>query len=149
MTYHYFLGANGGAGFQSVYEPFLAPDRNYDILILKGGPGAGKSSFMKYIGKKAEEAGEEVEYIWCSGDPDSLDAVRLPRVGVIAVDGTNPHVAEPKYPAAVDRYINLGEFYNIEACKASREDIIRCTDQYKAAYVRAYHALSAAASVED
>ena len=95
MTYHYFLGANGGAGFQSVYEPFLAPDRNYDILILKGGPGAGKSSFMKYIGKKAEEAGEEVEYIWCSGDPDSLDAVRLPRVGVIAVDGTNPHGTAP------------------------------------------------------
>ena len=93
MTLHYFLGANGAAGFQSLYESFVDPAQNHDILVLKGGPGAGKSSFMKYIGKKAEEAGEDVEYIWCSGDPDSLDAVRLPRVGVIAVDGTAPHVA--------------------------------------------------------
>ena len=149
MTLHYFLGANGGAGFQSLYEPFVDPARNRDVLVLKGGPGAGKSSFMKYIGKKAEEAGEDVEYIWCSGDPDSLDAVRLPRVGVIAVDGTAPHVVEPQYPAAVDRYVNLGEFYDIAACKAAREEILGHTGAYKAAYGRAYQALGAAAAVEE
>ncbi len=95
MVTNFFLGANSSAGFRSLYEDFTDPNKNYDILVLKGGPGVGKSSFMKYIGSRAEEQGEDVEYIWCSGDPDSLDAVRLPRVGIIAVDGTSPHDIVP------------------------------------------------------
>ena len=130
MVTNFFLGANSSAGFRSLYENFTAPEGNFDILVLKGGPGVGKSSFMKYIGSRAEEAGEDVEYIWCSGDPDSLDAVRLPRVGVIAVDGTSPHVVEPQYPAAVDRYVNLGQFYHIETCKQRREEILRHTTTF-------------------
>ena len=149
MVTNFFLGANSSAGFRSLYENFTAPEGNFDILVLKGGPGVGKSSFMKYIGSRAEEAGEDVEYIWCSGDPDSLDAVRLPRVGVIAVDGTSPHVVEPQYPAAVDRYVNLGQFYHIETCKQRREEIAACTADYKAAYARAYRALQAAGEVAD
>ena len=149
MVTNFFLGANSSAGFRSLYEDFTDPNKNYDILVLKGGPGVGKSSFMKYIGSRAEEQGEDVEYIWCSGDPDSLDAVRLPRVGIIAVDGTSPHVVEPQYPAAADRYVNLGQFYCIEDCKKRREDIVRHTTDYKVAYVRAYRALQAAGEVEN
>ena len=149
MVTNFFLGANSSAGFRSLYEDFTDPKKNYDILVLKGGPGVGKSSFMKYIGSRAEEQGEDVEYIWCSGDPDSLDAVRLPRVGVIAVDGTSPHVVEPQYPAAVDRYVNLGQFYCVEDCKQRREELIRHTTDYQAAYVRAYRALQAAGEVEN
>ena len=95
MVTNFFLGANSSAGFRSLYQDFIDPEKNFDILVLKGGPGVGKSSFMKYIGSRAEAAGEDVEYIWCSGDPDSLDAVRLPRVGITAVDGTSPHAAAP------------------------------------------------------
>ena len=149
MVTNFFLGANSSAGFRSLYEDFTAPERNFDILVLKGGPGAGKSSFMKYLGSRAEEAGEDVEYIWCSGDPDSLDAVRLPRVGIIAVDGTSPHVVEPRYPGAVDRYVNLGQFYCVEECKRRREEVTAHTAAYKAAYVRAYRALQAAGEVAD
>ena len=149
MVTNFFLGANSSAGFRSLYEDFTDPKKNYDILVLKGGPGVGKSSFMKYIGSRAEEQGEDVEYIWCSGDPDSLDAVRLPRAGVIAVDGTSPHVVEPQYPAAVDRYVNLGQFYCVEDCKQRREELIRHTTDYQAAYVRAYRALQAAGEVEN
>jgi len=149
MVLHYFLGANGGTGFQSLYEPFVAPKEQNDILILKGGPGTGKSSFMKYIGEKAEAKGLDVEYIWCSGDPESLDAIRLPGVGVIVVDGTAPHVIEPRYPTAVDRYVNLGQFHDVAACKANREQIVHSTEDYRSAYGRAYHMLGAAAEVEE
>ena len=91
MITNFFLGANRGTGFQSLDEGAVDPEKCRDVIVLKGGPGVGKSSFMKYIGKQAEERGEDVEYIWCSGDPDSLDAVRLVRRGVVVVDGTNPH----------------------------------------------------------
>lgn len=145
---HFFLGANSGRGFQNLFGRFCAPGDFYDLVVLKGGPGSGKSTMMKKIGRAMEERGEQVEYLYCSGDPGSLDGVYIPRVRTAIVDGTAPHVIEPKYPAAVDRYVNLGEFYDIEAAKTSREEIVQHTNACSAAYQRAYRALGAAAQVE-
>ena len=80
----------------------------YDVMVLKGGPGVGKNTFMREIGKTMERAGTPVEYLWCSGDPDSLDGVVLPALRCAVVDGTSPHVVEPRFPAAVGRYVDLG-----------------------------------------
>jgi len=149
MTTNFFLGANSANGFQSLYGEFVSPEQYRDLMVLKGGPGSGKSSVMKYIGKRAEEAGEVVEYIRCSGDPESLDGVFLPRIGFAAVDGTAPHVVEPQFPAAVDRYVDLGRFYNVDALKTHREEIMTHTRAYKNAYAQAYRALNAAGEVEE
>ena len=149
MTTHFFLGANSGDGFQSLFAEFCQPDEFEDLMILKGGSGCGKSTFMKRLGRELEERGEIVEYLHCSGDPDSLDGVWFPQLRVGAVDGTSPHVIEPRYPAAVDRYINLGQFYHIEAAKESRKEVIHHSDRCKAAYARAYRAMNAARQMED
>ena len=61
---------------------------------------------------------------------------------------TLPHVVEPQYPAAVDRYVDLGRFYDITAAKADAGAVKTHTRAYKAAYVRAYHSLKAARQVE-
>ena len=58
-------------------------------------------------------------------------------------------MVEPQFPAAIDRYVNLGRFYDVERCKAQRSAICGHTEQYKAAYQRAYRALRAAGEVED
>ena len=86
----YFLGANSPTGFYSLYDHLISPEEARAIYILKGGPGCGKSTLMRKIGAWAQEAGLETEYIICSGDPDSLDAVILPEKGVAIVDGTAP-----------------------------------------------------------
>ena len=91
----YFLGANAPGGFCSLYPELLPPDAARAIYILKGGPGCGKSTLMKRVADRLEEAGLEAEYILCSGDPDSLDAVVFPRAGAAIVDGTAPHAAAP------------------------------------------------------
>ncbi|MDE7218033.1 MAG: hypothetical protein K2O45_00155 [Oscillospiraceae bacterium] len=148
-TTHFFLGANSGQGFQNLFQRFCAPEDHFDLLILKGGPGAGKSTMMRTIGQAMEEKGEQVEYLYCSGDPGSLDGVHIPRIRTAIVDGTAPHVIEPKYPAAADRYVNLGQFYDIAAAKAARSDIIRCSQAGAAAYQRAYRALGAARQMAD
>ena len=89
----YFLGANSPTGFYSLYDQLLPLERTRAVYILKGGPGCGKSTLMRKIGARAEKAGLQTEYILCSGDPDSLDAVILPTVAV--VDGTAPHGVVP------------------------------------------------------
>lgn len=148
MTTHFFLGANSGEGFQSLYPDLADLEKIRDLIVLKGGPGVGKSTFMKQVGRAAEEAGQQVEYIWCSGDPDSLDAVLLPECAAAVVDGTSPHVVEPRYPAAVDRYVNLGQFYDVDALKKRRLEVVTHTEAYKEAYQRAFHCLKAARQVE-
>lgn len=148
MSIRFFLGANSGDGFRSLYPQFVNLREIHDFLILKGGPGVGKSTFMKAVAQSAEEAGAVVEYIHCSGDPDSLDAVWIPACNTAVADGTSPHVIEAQYPAAVDRYVNLGCFYDVEAAKACRQAIVHHADTYRAAYQRAFRRLKAARQVE-
>ena len=148
-TVHFFLGANSGRGFQNLFDSFCAPENHYDLVVLKGGPGSGKSTLMRRVGAAMEERGEAVEYLYCSGDPSSLDGVHIPRIRTALVDGTAPHIVEPRYPAAADRYVNLGQFYDIAAAKTHRAEVVRWTDACSACYQRAYRALGAARQLEE
>lgn len=85
----YFLGANTPQGFYSLYNEWI-DQKKTTFYVLKGGPGCGKSTLMKKIGEKLEADGAQVEYIICSGDPDSLDGIYLPEKQVAIVDGTSP-----------------------------------------------------------
>ena len=91
----YFLGANAPDGFYSLYPQLIDLERARAVYILKGGPGCGKSTLMRRVGERMEQAGLETEYILCSGDPDSLDGLVLPQLGVAIVDGTAPHGTAP------------------------------------------------------
>lgn len=144
---HIFLGANSGEGFASLYGQ-LSGTRLRDLLILKGGPGCGKSSFMRTLAKKLTAEGLRPVYVHCSGDPDSLDGVIFPEIAAGLVDGTSPHVLEPEYTGAHERYLDLMRFYDIEQAKAARGAIVAQTDAYRAAYREAYHILRALDALE-
>ena len=144
----YFLGANSPQGFYSLYDQLIDPRQADAIYILKGGPGCGKSTLMRRVALRAEEMGEQVEYIHCSGDPDSLDAVVLPTYKTAIVDGTAPHVVEPVYPGVVESYVNLGGCYDRAALQEKRGAIMDCMSGYKDHYKRAYRCLNAAAQIE-
>lgn len=148
MVTNFFAGANSGSGFQNLFSQILPLEETYDFMVLKGGPGVGKNTFMREIGRAMEESGTPVEYLWCSGDPDSLDGVVLPELRCAVADGTSPHVLEPVYPAAVDRYVDLGRFYDLTAAKADVKEIKESTRAYKGAYEKAYRCLQAARQVE-
>ena len=109
MTQTYFLGANSQEGFASLYR-FFPGEPDAFLHIIKGGPGTGKSGFMRRIGQAAEEQGLDVHYVLCSGDPDSLDGVYIPAMRLAWVDGTAPHVAEPASFGVDSDYVNLGAF---------------------------------------
>ena len=145
---NFFVGANSGEGFRNLFQEIVDLERTFDFMVLKGGPGVGKNTFMREIGRAMEEAGVRVEYLWCSGDPDSLDGVVIPELRCAVADGTSPHVIEPKYPAAVDRYVDLGRFYDLTAAKADAEVVKEYTHAYQGAYIRAYRSLKAARQVE-
>lgn len=145
---NFFLGANSGEGFQNLFAELVDVEDTYDLMILKGGPGVGKATFMGEIGRCMEQAGTPVEYLRCAGDPDSLDGIVLPALRCAVVDGTAPHVVEPRYPAAVDRYVDLGRFYDVTAAKAAQREIKAQTHAAQEAGIRATHNLKAARQLE-
>lgn len=142
-----FAAANSGKGFVSFYEEILNRKELRKRYIIKGGPGTGKSSFMKNVAADAEQKGMSVEYYRCSSDPDSLDGIVLD--GRIALlDGTAPHSVEPTLPGVRDEIVNLGEFWDGVRLAERYNDIVAFGALKAQAYRKAYRFLSAAAEVE-
>ena len=75
--------------------------------------------------------------------------VVLPRLKAALVDGTAPHVIEPKYPGVVEQYVNLGVCYDREGLQEVREELQGCMGGYKEHYQRAYRCLGAAAEIRE
>ncbi len=148
MNISYFLGANSRSGFYSLYDSFPPGEDNF-LHIIKGGPGNGKSRFMRRIGAAAESRGLDVEYVLCSGDPDSLDGVYIPALRTAWCDGTAPHVTEPRIFAVSADYVNLGSFCHLPLSAEDARRIRLLSREYKALYGRAYKYLSAAAEIRD
>ena len=148
MQMRYFLGGNTAEGFYSLYDGFCSGEEDF-LYVIKGGPGCGKSSFMKKIGKACEEMGLDVQYVICSGDPESLDGVYISALHTGFVDGTSPHTVEVKLPGAGGMYLDLGQFYDDAALRPERERIEELNRRYKACYQEAYAALCGAKRLHD
>lgn len=140
---HFYLGANTPEGFFSYYSNLTDYDRTKRLYCIKGGPGSGKSTFMKTIADMTEKEGCNVEYIHCSSDDSSLDAIYIKELKVAFVDGTSPHITDPGYPGAVDEIINLGVFWNMDRITPYRQEIIHTSDVISRHFQRAYDYLGA------
>ena len=139
----FFLGANTGAGFVSLYPEFTAAEESAFFWYIKGGPGNGKSTLMRRAAERAESAGLTVETILCSGDPDSLDGIYIPEKKLGYVDATSPHVQEPAVPGAAGKYLDLSAFYRPIPPETAAE-LAAFFPLYRREYARAYDMLHAA-----
>ncbi len=144
----YFLGANTPQGFRSAYDALFDDPRIRQLLILKGGPGCGKSTLMRALAAEAEEMGLDREEILCSSDPDSLDGLIVPAAGLALVDGTAPHVVEPPLCGCGASYVNLGVCYQPAAAARRAPLLRRAKEKNAACYGPVYAALAAAAALE-
>ncbi len=144
---HYFPGNNTPQGFFSYYKYILGQREANRIICIKGGPGTGKSTFMKRIGERFAKLGEDIDYLHCSADEDSLDGVILKNRRIALIDGTSPHITDPVTPGAVDKIINLGEFWNEEGIALNKDEIIDLNEDCSGWYRIAYNYLNAAKSV--
>ena len=144
---HYFPGNNTPLGFFSYYKHILGQREANKIICMKGGPGTGKSTFMKRIGEAFADLDEDIDYLHCSADENSLDGVVLRKRRIAVIDGTSPHTTDPVTPGAVDKIINLGEFWNEDGILLNKEEIIELNEECSRWYRIAYNYLSAAKSV--
>lgn len=141
-----FLGANSSEGFASLYGPFTEHCRT---VVIKGGPGSGKSGIIKKIASEAIKRGMFTEFCHCSSDGNSLDGIRIPEKNLCIVDGTAPHITEPKYPGAMDEIFYTGQFWNGEQLQKSLPEIRELSLNIKDCFARAYRYLSAAGKITE
>ena len=145
---HMFPGGNTPGGFYSYYDHMI-PITARRIFVIKGGPGTGKSTFMKKISAEMTAVGFPVEHHHCSSDPHSLDGLVLPALDVAFLDGTAPHIVDPKNPGCVDEIINLGAFWDEDKMVSYKTAIIACNQDISIQFQRAYRTLQAAKALYD
>ncbi len=142
----YFAASNSCCGFVNYYPICFGSENGVEKLyIIKGGPGTGKSRFMRDVAKYAVERGADVTYYYCSSDASSLDGVILTKGDrrIALVDGTPPHVCEPTIPGVREELVNLGAFWNADQLDGHAREIRRLCCEKKDAYTRAYRYLAA------
>jgi len=139
-----FLSANSANGFSSYFDELNDFE---NVYVIKGGPGTGKSSFMKRVAANSVAEKHFTEYVYCSSDPDSLDAVCIGDIPLAVCDGTKPHIFEPKNPGACGGIVNLGEFWNENELKPNKDDIKKLGKLISECYEKAYLFLSAAGNM--
>ncbi|MFS0783930.1 PRK06851 family protein [Bacillus sp. 1P06AnD] len=144
---HYFAGGNTAYGFHSLYDSNLAGLKK--VFILKGGPGTGKSTMMKEIANIFEEQGYSLQILHCSSDNNSIDGVIINELRVGIVDGTAPHVIEPKLPGAVEQYVNVGEAWDSQALSEKKDQIEQLMEDISNSYEAAYSSFAAALKIHD
>jgi len=142
----FFPGGNTSQGFYSFYDYMIEQDATR-IFCIKGGPGVGKSSMMRKIGEAMLEKGYDVEFHCCSSDNGSLDGVHIPAIGVALLDGTAPHVVDPKNPGAVDEIVHLGDFWDEAKLRANKENVLECNARVGKLFKIAYASLKEAGCI--
>ena len=143
-----FPGGNTSQGFFSYYDYLIDPDATR-IFVIKGGPGVGKSSLMRSVGEVMLNMGYDVEYHCCSSDNGSLDGVCIPQIRVALIDGTAPHIVDPKNPGAVDEIVHLGDFWHEDILRGNKEAILKSNRRVGRLFRSAYSNLKEAKVIQD
>ena len=138
----YFLGNNTAYGFFGNYEQELKDKTK--VILLKGGPGTGKSTVLKRLAKEAETRGRGYELWYCSGDPKSLDGIFIKDVNAAVVDATAPHATGADLPVIKDVIIDLATSLERDKLQAHADEIKTLANCKKHRFMRAYQHLNLA-----
>ncbi len=150
-TPRFFAASNSAEGFKNYYGDCFSESRVDRLYIIKGGPGTGKSHFMRMVARRAAAEGYAVTEYECSSDPASLDGILLTRPNaprMAFLDGTAPHVCEPTTPGVREEIINLGAFWDGRRLAGQGAEIRTLASRKAAAYETAYSFLRAAGELE-
>jgi len=143
----YFPGNNTPDGYYSFFDYIIPWKKSQRIIIIKGGPGVGKSTMIRKITKELVERGLDIELLHCTADSNSLDGLIVKDFNIAVIDGTAPHMIDPKCPGCVDEIINFGEYWNESGLREQKDRIFYLQAKVKHLYTRVYNYLKASKNI--
>lgn len=138
-----FLGANTADGLVHFYDQIIDMYNLKKLYIIKGASGGGKSTFIRNFATSFKPD-YCITWLFCSGDPKSLDGAIIEDIGLAIIDGTKPHAIETKYPGLIDEIVDLGNFLIPEKLTVSKEAIDKINQKKQVLYKAAFAKLDAA-----
>ena len=112
----FFLGATTPAGFKGYFEP-LRREPGMQMVLIKSGPGCGKSTLMKQLARRA------------------------------IVDATAPHTIEPDAPGADEVVLSLYHTIQADALRPHAEEVKALIARNAALRARAARYVASAGSL--
>lgn len=143
-----FPGGNTCKGFYMFFDHIPLPGCKR-VFIMKGGPGVGKSTLMRKMADTIIKQGYNMEYFQCTADNSSIDGIQFPEIGVVLIDGTAPHMVDPKMPGVKDEIINLGDYWDEKGISTRKDEIQKLMFRNKRCYKTAYNRLKEAKIIND
>lgn len=144
----FFFGVTDKTKYCSLFDELYSPFDKGCHLILKGGPGTGKSTIMKKVAEKLENGGHSVERGFCSADPHSLDIVLCDDLNFSVLDGTSPHIFEPTLPGVSEHIVNLGIAWDRKFLDEHINEIAELTQKNKEQHKKAAEYMKVASQIE-
>ena len=145
----YFAARNTSMGFRSDFDSIFDAKKWNHVYIIKGGPGTGKSSFLRRVSAYAREKGWTVDDYLCSSDSNSLDGVLIYEKGIALLDGTSPHTMDPILPGATDQILNFGDFWHRDVLIEQKLPMLRLIQAKSRHYKRAYRFLNSMGKIAE
>ena len=142
MAQRYFPGSNTCRGFVGFFQDLLPHTEPAKILLIKGGPGCGKSTLMRAAAERWEAQGRPVEYYLCASDPDSLDAVVCG--DTVVLDAALPHALEPELTRVTEQVIDLSECLDEAQLRPHRAQAQQLSLECRRYFARAHRYLAGA-----
>lgn len=134
----FFWGGNTGRGSVNFAKEFF-PEAKKRILI-KGGPGTGKSSFIKRLLKRIENP----IVFYCPSAPDSFDTIADFDLGFFVTDATAPHILEAEKPGIRDEILNFGNYWDSSRLRSNQRLVEELSQKNSMHFSLAYACLQKA-----
>ena len=143
----YYVSANTSSGYVSFFDDLIKQIER--VYIIKGGPGSGKSTFIKRIGEDLLSVGMNVDFIYSPDDKYTLEGVFIKDICVAIINGTYPHSIDPVYPGAIERILDFGNFWDIDYLRLHRNTIKLLTDTIQEKYKIFFKHMGKAREIHD
>ncbi|MCL2756118.1 MAG: hypothetical protein FWE45_03670 [Firmicutes bacterium] len=151
-----FMGGNTSQGFVGFYDQIVDMYDLRKMYILKGSSGSGKSTFIKNFVNSIMKTDTlnshkviTINWIYCSQDPNSYDGVIIKELGLGIIDGTFPHIVDPKYPGIIEEFIDLTQFIDVNKIRDKEQRVKEISKKKKEHFKQAYKYLQLAKQEHD
>lgn len=143
----FLLGAVSPMGFYGYFDQFSGTGGGIHTVLIKAGPGCGKSTLMKKIAERLIKKDCDAELIHCSSDPESLDGVICREMNFCILDATAPHTLEPMYPVACEEILSLYHLIDKEKMKQCKDEAVTLFKRCASLQERSARYITAAGSL--
>lgn len=144
---HFFVEGNTARGSFHLFDSSLQDLER--LYILKGGPGSGKSTLIRQISEQWIARGYDVWLMHCARDDKSLDGIVIPKLKIGIVDGTWPHVIDPRMPGVVEHYVDLSSAWERTMLSSHQADLQRLYKLEEERFAQAYTGFAEALRIHD